>query len=58
MKLLSEWNIFVYSVMFTVKTEAVCKNSKLGCGGIQQLSKMTEGGDNNVSLDFITERVG
>jgi hypothetical protein len=44
--------------MFTVKPKAVCKNSKLGYGSIQQLSEVTEGGDNNVSLDFITERVG
>ena len=48
----------MYSVTFTVKPEAVCKNSKLRSGSLQQLSKVTEGGNNNVSLVFITEREG
>lgn len=53
-----EWSIILYSVTFTIKPEAVCKNSKLRSGNLQQLSKVTEGGNNNVSLVFITEWEG
>jgi len=44
--------------MFTIKPEAVCKITKLRSGSLQQLSKVTEGGHNNVSLVFIKEREG
>jgi hypothetical protein len=44
--------------MFTINPEGVCKNSKLRSGNLQQLPKVTEGGNNNVSLVFITEWEG
>jgi hypothetical protein len=50
--------MIVYSVTFTIKPETVCKNSRLRSGNLQLLSKETEGGKNNVSLVFITEREG
>lgn len=53
-----EWSIIVYSVKFTLRPEAVCKNSKLRSGNLQQISKVTEVGNNNVFLVFITEREG